>query len=250
MLDEIGSLEWARRTNGILGRGERARFLAAMALEQTRGAPAVLAARTGLRRRRGGPDPSELTPPDTAVAKETIELASELDASIVEHSYRSYIYARALAIAEGVECDEEATFVAAMLHDYGMKEIDSLTDRCFTLPGSEAAEVLLQRHGWEPERREPAAEAITRHLNPAVPIAQGTVQHLVHDGVILDVVGLRAWELDPEGIERVRERHARLRFNEVGGMLRRHGKAVPGCRAGALFAGGFGLALRLGPWQD
>lgn len=252
MLGEIGSLEWARRTNGILGRGERARFLAAMALEQAKGAPTLLAARTGLRRARSGPDPSELTPPDTPVARETIDIcAGELDRSVVEHSYRSYIYARALANVEGVDCDEEATFVAAMFHDYGMKELDSLRDRCFTLPGAEGAEVLLERSGWGSDRREVAAEAITRHLNPSVPLEQGAVQHFVHDGVILDVFGLRAWELDPNGIRRVRERHPRLKFNDVGGgMLRQHGLAVRGCRAAALFAGGFGLALKLAPWQD
>ena len=252
MLGEIGSLDWGRRTNGILGRGERARFLAAMALEQAKGAPAILAARAGLRRPRGGPDPSELTPPDTPVARETIDIcAGELDRSVVEHSYRSYIYARALANVEGVDCDEEAIFVAAMLHDYGTKELDSLSDRCFTLLGADCAEALLERSGWAPERRAAAAEAITRHLNPAVPVEQGAVQHLVHDGIALDAVGLRAWELDSDGIRRIRERHPRLKFTQVGGgMLRRHGRAVPGCRAAALFAGGFGLALRLGPWQD
>jgi hypothetical protein len=252
MLGEIGSLEWARRTNGILGRGERARFLAAMALEQAKGAPTLLAARAGLGRGRSGPDPSELTPPDTPVARETIDICTgELDRSIVEHSYRSYIYARALATVEGVECDEEATFVAAMFHDYGTKDIGSLRDRCFTLPGAEGAEALLEPAGWEQGRREVAAEAITRHLNPSVPIEQGAVQHFVHGGITLDVVGLRAWELDGEGIRRVRERHPRLKFNEVGGgMLRQHGRAVRGCRAAALFAGGFGLALKLGPWQD
>ena len=41
-------------------------------------------------------------------------------------------------------------------------------------------------------------EAITLHLNPAVPREQGAVQHLTHDGVLLDVLGVRAWELDPE----------------------------------------------------
>ena len=33
MLGEIGTIEWARRTNGILGRGERARFLAAATIK-------------------------------------------------------------------------------------------------------------------------------------------------------------------------------------------------------------------------
>ena len=250
ILGDIGTLEWARRTNGILGRGERARFVAAVTLEQMRGTPRVLAGRLG-RPRPGGPDPSELTPPDSPAAREAIEACAELPHSVIEHSYRSYLYGRALGDVEGVDCDEEALFVGAMLHDYGMRDIDSLRDRCFTLPGAEAALEVGERAGWEPARREAAAEAITFHLNPVVPMADGATQHLVHDGVLLDVVGLRAPELDNEGIGRVRARHPRLEFNRVGGgMLRRHGQRVHGCRAAALFATGFGLALKLGPWQD
>jgi hypothetical protein len=252
MLGEIGTLEWARRTNGILGRGERARFMAAVALETGKGTPRLLAARAGVGAGGGGPDPSELTPPDSQVCRDTVEACAEaLQDTVVEHSYRSYLYARALAIAEGVECDEEATFVAAMFHDYGMKDIASLRDRCFTLPGADGAERATEGAGWPQERREDAMEAITMHLNPVVPLERGAVQHLVHDGVLLDVVGLRAWELDREGIRRVRERHPRLGFNQTGGgLLRENARNVPGCRAGALFATGFGLALRLGPWQD
>lgn len=223
-----------------------------MTWETGKGTPRLLASRAGWGRSGGGPDPSQLTPPDSAVARETIEACAEaLPETVVEHSYRSYLYARALAIAEGIECDEEVTFVAAMFHDYGIKGIADLHDRCFTLPGAEGAEAVAERAGWPAERRDATAEAITMHLNPSVPVERGSVQHLVHDGVILDVVGLRAWELDAAGISRVRERHPRLRFNRVGGgMLREHGRAVAGCRAAALFATGFGLALRLGPWQD
>ena len=252
ILGEIGTLTWTHRTNGILGRGERARFVAAVLLEQGRGTPRVLAARLRAGRGRGGPDPSELTPPNSQVAREAMELCgAELSEPVVEHSYRSYLYARALALAEGIECDEEATFVGAMLHDWGIKEIPALRDRCFTLPGAEQALALAEANGWAPARGESAAEAITLHLNPTVPASQGTVQHLVHDGVLLDVVGLRAPELDAGGIRRVRDRHPRMGFNRIGGgALREHGRNVPGCRSRALFQTGFGLALRLGPWQD
>ncbi len=252
ILGDIGTLEWARRTNGILGRGERARFVAAIALEQGRGLPSVLGARAGIRGGGPGrPDPSKLIPPDSAIAREVIEACADLDRSVVEHSYRSYLYARALGLVEGIESDPEALFVGAMLHDYGIKDIGSLRDRCFTLPGAETCLDRAERAGWDRPRREAAAEAITKHLNPAVPASEGVVQHLVHDGIVLDVVGLRAWELDAAGIERVRKRHPRLEFNRVGGgMLREHGRRVKGCRAGLLFTSGFGIALRLGPWQD
>jgi hypothetical protein len=252
ILGDIGTLGWAKRTNGILGRGERARFVAAILLEQGRATPRVLAVRAGVGKRRAGPDPSELTPPDSALAREVIDVcAGELAEAVVEHSYRSYLYARALAVVDGIECDEEATFAGAMLHDYGIKDIPQLRDRCFTLPGAERAEELGEGAGWEAERTHAAAEAITLHLNPVVPVEQGAVQHLVHDGVLLDAVGLRAAELDAEGIRHVRERHPRLGFNRVGlDALREHGRSVAGCRTEAVVRTGFGLALRLGPWQD
>jgi hypothetical protein len=65
LIGEIGTIEWCRRTNGILGRGERARYMAAVALETARALPRMLASRSGS---AGGPDPSALTRPDTAFA--------------------------------------------------------------------------------------------------------------------------------------------------------------------------------------
>lgn len=73
----------------------------------------------------------------------------------------------------------------------------------------------------------------------------------MHDGVLLDAVGLRAWELRRDAIDRVRARHPRLRFSQEGGrLLGRQARAIPRCRAAAPFGAGFGLALKLGPWQD
>ena len=59
---------------------------------------------------------------------------------MIEHSYRSYLFARALGHVDGVECDEEALFAATMFHDYAFPKIETLTDRCFTLAGAEEAE--------------------------------------------------------------------------------------------------------------
>jgi len=69
--------------------------------------------------------------------------------------------------------------------------------------------------------------------------------------VLLDCIGVRAWELRREAIERVRARHPRHRFSQEGRrLLTEQGKAVPRCRAAAAIPSGFGLALRLSPWQD
>jgi hypothetical protein len=243
VLGEIGTIEWCRRTNGILGRRERARFMAAVVLKAAQVTPRMLAARAGIK--GSGPDPSALTPPDTPLAHDLLEACAGLEPMVVEHGYRSYLFARALGIVERLDCDDEALFAATLLHDYGFAMLDRLTDKCFTLAGAEAVAELLP----EPMRHD-VLDAITLHLNPTVGRERGVLQHLVHDGILVDVLGTRAWDLDRPGIRRVVEQHPRHQFVLRGeGALRAHGRRVHGCRAGALFAAGFGPALRLGPWR-
>lgn len=249
LLGEIGTIEWSRRTNGILGRGERARFLAAVVLRTARVLPRLLASRGG--RGGSGPDPSRLTPPDTPFAREVVEACADLDPMVVEHGYRSYVFGRALGAVEGLECDEEALFAATMFHDYAFETMDTLTDRCFTLAGAEIAAQALESSPLSESERHDVLDAITLHLNPVVPPEQGTLQHLAHDGIVLDVLGLRGWELDGAGVWRTFERHPRHGFSVRGEpLLRGHGRRVRGCRAGALFQAGFGPALKLGPWRS
>jgi hypothetical protein len=210
--------------------------------------PRLLAARAG--RRGSGPDPSQLTPPDTQLAREVVEVCAGLDPMVVEHSYRSYLFGRALGIVEGVDCDEEALFAATMLHDHAFETMDQLTDRCFTVAGAEVAASLLEGSAMPAALQHDVLDAITLHLNPSVGIEQGAVQHLTHDGVLLDVLGLRRWELDPGGVRQVAERHPRHGFTVRGEpLLRAHASRVPGCRAGALFRAGFGPALRTSAWH-
>lgn len=248
LLGDIGTLEWCRRTNGILGRGERARFVVAVLMKTTRAMPRVLAARAGLR--GSGPDPSELTPPDTPFACEVLEACAGLDPMLVEHGIRSYVFARALGVVEGVECDDEALFAAAVLHDHSFGAIDAISDRCFTLVSADTAAGVLATSPLSESSRDDVLDAITLHLNPTVPRSQGDLQHLVHDGILLDVLGVRAWELDPGGVERIQDRHPRHGFTVRGApLLRGHGRRVAGCRTAALFASGFGPALKVGPWR-
>jgi hypothetical protein len=249
LLGDIGTIEWSRRTKGILGRGERARYTAAFALTLIGSTPRLLAAKAGMR--GSGPDPSRLTPPDTLFAREVVEACAELGPMVVEHSYRSYIYGRALGVANGIECDEEALFAATMFHDYGFKGLEQLSDRCFTAAGAEAAEGLLADSSLGEASRHDVLDAITLHFNPKVKPEQGPVQHLTHDGVLLDVVGARSWELDPAGVRRVADRHPRHGFTiDAEPVLRTHIGRVPGCRVAAAFRVGFGQALTLSIWRD
>lgn len=250
LLGDIGTIEWSRRTKGILSGGERARFLAATVLRTSRAMPRLLSNRVG-GSGGSGPDPSVLTPPDTPFARDVVEACAELEPMVVEHGYRSYVFGRALGQVKGLECDEEALFAATMFHDWAFGTMDSLTDRCFTLAGAEVAERFLENSPLSESARHDVLDAITLHLNPVVPAEQGAIQHLCHDGVLVDVLGLRAWELDGAGVRRTFERRPRHGFTVRGEpLLRAHGRRVHSCRTAALFLAGFGPALRLGPWRS
>lgn len=248
LLGDIGTIEWSRRTRGILGRGERARFLAATVLRTSRALPRLLASRGGIR--GSGPDPARLAPPDTQFARDVIAACVDLDPMVVEHGYRSYVFGRALGEAEGLACDEEALFAATMFHDYAFEQMEQLSDRCFTFAGAEVAERFLDSSPLSRTARHDVLDAITLHLNPHVPPEQGAVQHLAHDGILLDVLGIRGWELDSGGIRRTFERHPRHGFTVRGEpLLKAHARRVPHCRTAALLHAGFGQALRTGPWH-
>lgn len=246
-LGEIGTLPWVRRTRGLLSRSEQARLLAAMAISQARGMPSLVAARAG----RGGigPDPSEVVPPDSAICREVLAESREvMPETVVEHSLRSFMFAVALGDASGLPADPEQLFVGALFHDRAIEQIDEIDDCCFTLPSAERTLDLARAHGWEEARAEATAEAITMHLNPEVSEDRGAVQHLVHDGVFLDIFAIRSPELDRDGVRRTFLRHPRGDFFTYGpGRLRDHAARVPRCRVAAAFKGGFGLALKLSP---
>ena len=90
----------------------------------------------------------------------------------------------------------------------------SLTDKCFTLAGAEGAEPVLARYPrWPastPERRARGDHAAHQPGGP--PRARAPVQHLTHDGVILDVLGVRALGARP------RRRPARRRKTTPGSV--------------------------------
>src|SRR6266567_6864829 len=122
---ELGSLEWARRTDGLLtSRYDRAQLVMQMGrLLADRLPKRVAAKRTLGSRPRASFDFTKLRIPDTRAAKEAEkQLADTLDPVWEYHSYRTYAWAYILGHHDRLDFDEEVLYVASLLHDLGLAD--------------------------------------------------------------------------------------------------------------------------------
>lgn len=225
----LGTLAWMEASGGRMGRLDRLRTIAD-------GVRARIAARTQVAARRphraGTVDDLEL--PGSAVAHAAMALCKEASRPFLfNHCVRAYYWSRLLD--DGARpFDDEALFVAFMLHDLGLTEryrLEGDSESCFTIVGARHAEELGARHGWDGLRCRLVAEAITLHLNVIVSAAHGREAELVRLGSGADVAGLGLGVLDQAAIDAVVTRHPRLELKrEFLATLGEEARNRPRCR--------------------
>lgn len=255
-MNRIGTLEWTRQTRGRLSAGERASYL-------VRGVGTQIAAMSDRtlfalgvgRDRLARLDLDSLRIPDSPAAKEADQAADGFPPWLWHHSQRSYVWALALAQLDGVTgFDEECLYVGSVLHDAGLPPaIEHGDDSCFTLRSAEIAGDCAARGGWDNARAERLRESITLHVNPYVPPEQSVEGHLLAAGSTLDGVALRRyWNMDPELVRAVLDRHPRHGMKrELVPMLRAHARAAPRCRIAFMWRWGrLGTLVSRSPFDE
>ena len=159
--NRIGGLEWTRRTNGLLTRRERLkcwarwRQLSGTTLHRLRRDRPSATPRPGQRE----------SVPDSRFAREVETAAAEQNPVILTHSYRSWIFGRALADVDGSDVDEELLFAGALLHDHGIEPVvPERTSRCAapSAPPDAPGPPTSMTSGQPPGRRHHRAHH-TRH---------------------------------------------------------------------------------------
>jgi hypothetical protein len=212
----LGTHAWVRATQGILRGRDRWAVLGQACLYGLSTLPAE--ARRTLRiqpRRLARIEPADLTPPDSAASREAERLVAEATSPmVVNHCYRTYAWGAALAAHDGLRYDKEVVYVASLLHDLYFERPTALPHpHCFTLPAAQEAMAVAEAAGWNEQRRMATADAITLHMN-LVPPRNSAEAKVVFVGARLDVVRYRHWDLHPETVRRVLERHPRLDLKE------------------------------------
>jgi len=139
--------------------------------------------------RRPMNDILDLPPGRLAEASLALAQASEVQ-PIVDHSIRSFLFARLLADDEGsvndAAYDEDLLFAATVMHDLGLGEHARGQAR-FEVEGADLAAELLREHGVSDADIDRVWEAIALHSSIGIAHRRGLLTHLTHRGVFLDI---------------------------------------------------------------
>jgi hypothetical protein len=174
-------------------------------------------------------------PPDTRAAKEAEAFLRAVSSpEMIGHSLRLY-YFSAIAYELSEEkppLDREVLFVASAMHDVGLFEKDPpASEGCFTVGCAREARRIATAAGWDVERQDRMATAITSNLNPSVPIANfGVEAHFMSRGGSVEVLA-EEWKLHPANLAEILKRHPRegLAANAIP-LVAREKKRHPHCR--------------------
>ena len=247
----LGGLAWARRTGGQLTRTERRRLLIATAVGQWENA--VGRAKLALGRLPAAAERVNLDAfqvPDSKFAREAEEACAELPPTLQGHSYRTWLFGRALASVDGYAMDDELFYCGSLLHDYGI--VSPTANRDFTLGSVERMLSCADAAGLDDERADLLADGICVHTTPGVRVdTDGVIGCYLQWGAMVDGAGLRMWDVAPRNVDEVLRRHPRGDFKrDLIAMMRAEATAVPRGRFGLLVRCGLPLAVRMAPFDS
>ncbi|EFV13429.2 HD domain-containing protein [Segniliparus rugosus] len=242
--------QWAARTGGELGTAQRRELLRALA----RALPGLVSdvVRTKLGRRgQGRVAFGSIRTPDSALALAAEQEARDcLSPHVLEHSYRTYFFGKALAELDGAQVDDELVYVASLLHDLQLE--DPTPGRCFAVVGGERAARFALAQGASPARAEAVGAAIGAHITLGASDDLGDPGGFVSAGAGTDVFGFRMSELDSAWVDELLARHPRLGFKRrMAEAWAAESAAVPKGRAAWLTRyAAFPLLIKLAPFEE
>ncbi len=247
----LGGLAWVRRTGGQLSRAERRRLLVAIAVGQWKNA--VGKAKLALGRLPAAAarvDLDTFQVADSKFARESEDACAELPPALQGHSYRTWLFGRALAVVDGSKVDDELFYCGALLHDYGI--VRPTANRDFTLGSVDRMLTCASSAKIADKRADLLADGICVHTTPGVKVeTDGTIGCYLQWGAMVDGAGLRIWDIAPGDVKEVLRRYPRGDFKrELVGMMRAEAAAVPAGRFGLLVRCGLPLAVRLAPFDS
>jgi HDOD domain len=232
------------RTGGVMNRRECARALGIASGQQ------IANLRERLLPAFGRPAAlSDLPPvPDSKLVRLAEEAALEQNPALLAHGYRAALFARALAVLDGLAADPELLHVCGLLHDLGLMQAVAGED--FTLRSAAAARHCADCAGEPHEVGEHLADALIVHASIGVrPDRDGVLGAYTQYGAMVDLTGLRLKALPRDFVAAVLRDHPRGPFKrEILARITQEAHSVPGGRFAFAARVGFGTAIRSAPF--
>jgi hypothetical protein len=151
--------------------------------------------------------------PETPAAAAALSVATRFQSpTLLNHSIRSYLWARMYGTAHGIAVDDELLYVTALLHDIGLTEAFDNYRLPFEIAGGNLAWTFGVAAGWPAERASRAAEIIVTHMRDHVSAAADPESHLLQVATSWEVVGRRPEEFPPDARAEVLARYPWLGF--------------------------------------
>jgi len=150
-------------------------------------------------------------PPATRFAGEARRLLDQCPPVVVAHSERSYQFAVAFAVTDGVELDDEVLYLGTLLHDVGLSPAAAGSER-FEVRGANVVRSLLVEHGMERDRIANVWDCIAMHASTPLARHKSPETRYSNRGIALDVRGSGAEGLDPALVRSVLDRWPRGAF--------------------------------------
>lgn len=237
--DRVGGPGWLTATCGRLTRPQRGSMLATSAITQGR----LLGQKVRRRRPVSVDLDAVLRLPDSRL-REAEEAALCQSPALLAHGYRTAVFARALALLDGVSVDHELLAVCALLHDAGL--VPAVAGEDFTLRSAAITAETARRAGRE-DACDHLFDAICVHTTIGIdPGRDGALGAYTQFGAMVDLAGLRERHLPHDLVARTLAAHPRTGFaKEIIGALHAEARAVPGGRFAFLRGVGFSPAVRL-----
>ncbi len=221
--------DWARATGGVLSKAQ-SRALLRPLLPTVARYPAVrLRIATG-RRGNAQVDLDALVLPDSRLAKETVEHATEvLSPCVLQHSWRTFWFGLAIAAHQQRTVDLEFALISSLLHDLTLEY--PTPGRCFALTGAEQAERYLLEQGADTAYAHRIGAEICGHLTVGALDDVTSPGGFVSAGAFADISGGGLEVMPKSFVTDVLERHPRLELKKVvRGAWKAQAQAVPGGR--------------------
>ncbi|CAN5669642.1 phosphohydrolase [soil metagenome] len=218
--------DWAQRSGGNLTPKEYRHLVRVILREVPDGLVGVVRYRLG-RRGSARTELVELPAPDSALARRAEEFVeAALSPHVLAHSRRTYFFGKALAAADGIQADDELSYLAALMHDLNLEH--PTPERCFAVTGGERAQKLLIEWGADPMTAEAVAAATCGHATPGSDHDLADPAGFVLAGSMADCIGRRLDEVDPTWLAELLRRFPRHRLKQrLVPALRAEAEAVP-----------------------